>query len=70
VLGKAVSEGERRFTRLVLVGEHERPVTPCGVCRQTLQEFAEGMSVLMVGTNGEHLEATIASLLPFPFERR
>ncbi len=68
-LAKAVSEGERRFTVLVLVAEDEELVTPCGVCRQTLQEFGEGMNVVMVGSNGRSLEASLASLIPFPYQR-
>ena len=68
-LAKAVSEGERSFVRLVLVVEDPEPVTPCGVCRQTLQEFGDGMSVLMVGSDGARLEVSLASLIPFPYQR-
>jgi cytidine deaminase len=69
-LAKAVSEGERRFVRLVLVAEDPEPVTPCGVCRQTLQEFGAGMSVLMLGTDGLRIDVSLSDLIPFPFERK
>jgi homotetrameric cytidine deaminase len=69
-LAKAVSEGERAFRRLVLVGPEEDPIAPCGVCRQTLQEFGDGMSVLMVGADGRRQEATLSELIPFPYARR
>lgn len=36
---KAVSEGERRFTAIAVVGDKEEYLTPCGVCRQVLLEF-------------------------------
>lgn len=68
-LAKAVSDGARSFVRLVLAAEHPKPVTPCGVCRQTLQEFGGGLSVVMVGSDGQRIEASLAELIPFPFER-
>lgn len=68
-LAKAVSEGERRFVRLVIAGDDDEPVTPCGVCRQTLHEFGEGMHVLMTGGNGKVLDVALRELIPFPFER-
>ena len=69
-LAKAVSEGELSFRTLVIVAEDAEPVTPCGVCRQTLQEFGEGLRVVMVGCNGARLETTVHELIPFPFSRR
>ena len=42
---KAVSEGEREFTAIAVVGgmgdNIDPACTPCGVCRQVLAEFCE-----------------------------
>lgn len=38
-VGKAVSEGERRFVAVAVVAPGA--VTPCGACRQVLAEFGE-----------------------------
>ena len=42
---KAVSEGERHFTKICIVNEDTKGMhtycPPCGVCRQVMQEFAD-----------------------------
>lgn len=37
----AVSEGERRFLAIAIVGDKEEYLTPCGVCRQVMMEFCD-----------------------------
>lgn len=40
-IAKAVSDGHREFTAIAVVAMQEKFFTsPCGVCRQTLTEFA------------------------------
>lgn len=68
-LAKAVSDGARRLVRLVLVAEDPEPVTPCGVCRQTLQEFGDHLTVLMAGQDGRTIDVDMAELIPFPYDR-
>ncbi len=56
----------------VVTGEG-RPTPPCGACRQVLQEFAPGLTVLLAGAGGPVEEWTLADLLPrafTTFERR
>ena len=36
---KAVSEGVTDFEELIVYGETEQPVSPCGACRQVMAEF-------------------------------
>ena len=36
---KAVSEGERKFRGIAIVGDKEEYLAPCGVCRQVMMEF-------------------------------
>src|SRR5688572_5475496 len=46
-IGKAVSEGARRFTAIAVVGpEDDVPCAPCGACRQVLYEFGHDMAVI------------------------
>jgi cytidine deaminase len=46
-VGKAVSEGVRRFRAVAVVGpEDDAPCAPCGACRQVLLEFGAGMVVV------------------------
>ena len=36
---KAVSEGERKFRGIAIVGDKEEYLAPCGVCRQCRQDL-------------------------------
>jgi cytidine deaminase len=66
-VAKAVSEGARRFRRMAIYVYADRPFPPCGACRQVLQEFAPGLTLLLSCTTGETREASLASLLPDAF---
>jgi cytidine deaminase len=62
----AVSDGKRSFQALaVYCAGSQRPVPPCGACRQVLSEFcAPDMPVYYGGTDGTVVRATIGELLP------
>ncbi len=67
---KAVSEGYREYEAIAIVADTERPVPPCGSCRQVLQEFGNDIIVIMANLKGEHLQYTISDLLPGAFDRK
>ncbi|WP_314579479.1 cytidine deaminase [Enterococcus gilvus] len=65
---KAVSEGERAFSHLVIAGHTPEPISPCGACRQVMAEFCDpAMPVTLVGDNGVIKETTVEGLLPYSF---
>jgi cytidine deaminase len=65
---KAVSEGERNFSYLVITGETEGPISPCGACRQVIAEFCDPkMPVLLTNVKGDEKEVTVEQLLPGAF---
>ena len=71
-LFKAVSEGERGFSMLAVVGgkgEEIAPATPpCGVCRQVLAEFClPDFPILLVQSETEFSRCTLGELLPQAF---
>lgn len=63
---KAVSEGNRDFVKIAIVGSGEQPAYPCGICRQTLAEFAPALRVI-VGQEKKIEEYALADLLPEAF---
>ncbi len=70
-LFKAVSEGEREFVSIAIVGGRYENIAdfcaPCGVCRQALAEFCDKDFRVILG-NGENLRVfTFGELLPFAF---
>ena len=71
-LFKAVSEGEREFTAIAVIGAPEgekgKFCAPCGVCRQVLREFCEPETFrVLLGTTESVKAYTLAELLPTSF---
>ena len=66
---KAVSEGNVSFSHLVVAGNTEEPISPCGACRQVMVELCKpDMPVTLVNTKGDIKETTVSGLLPYSFE--
>lgn len=72
-LFKAVSEGERQFDAIAIVGSMEGKTNeivtgPCGVCRQALYEFGgDDLLVIMAKSKEDYIERILGELLPFGF---
>lgn len=65
---KAVSEGQRDFLELIVYGETERPISPCGACRQVMVEFFKpDLKVTLVAKDKTTVEMTVGELLPYSF---
>jgi cytidine deaminase len=63
-----IAAGETRIAELVVMGEGEALVTPCGGCRQRIREFAAGETPIHVaGPEGIRRSFTLDELLPFSF---
>lgn len=70
---KAVSEGEREFAAIAIVGSMEGesntlPTGPCGVCRQVMAEFCSlDMPVIIAKSPVDYITMTLGELLPLSF---
>ena len=67
---KALSEGERDFTDLVIVADTEQLTPPCGTCRQIIWEFCRHARIVLANLRGQHEEVNIRDLLPKAFDAR
>ncbi len=63
----AIARGARGFRRLALVSETQRPVMPCGACRQVLLEYAPDLVLVVERPDGSPEAIPLAQLLPRPF---
>jgi cytidine deaminase len=69
-LAKAVSEGARDFVRIVVMADTDRPIPPCGACRQVIFELCGGeMEVVMAKVDGQFEIRKANELLPAPFDQ-
>lgn len=67
-LFKAVSEGDKVFAAIAVVADTERPVPPCGACRQVISELCgRDTKVFLSNLKGDVQEITIDELLPGAF---
>ena len=64
---KAVSEGQRRFKRIVIASRGEDYCYPCGACRQVLREFGPDMEIICLNGKGEPRRFSMEQLLPCSF---
>jgi cytidine deaminase len=76
-LGQAMAAGEQGIEAIVSV-RHPRPreqhrepqlVSPCGICREMLNDFAPGAVVLLAGDRGTE-RRPVESLLPDKYRRK
>jgi cytidine deaminase len=67
---KALSEGHRRFRRVVVVADTVAPTPPCGACRQILWEFGGDLEVILANLRKETGRHQLKELLPLPFDAR
>ena len=66
---KALSEGHKRFRRIAIVADTERPTPPCGACRQILWEFGGDLEIVLANLRRETGRYRLSELLPVPFDR-
>ena len=71
---KAVSEGERDFEAIAIIGGRDGETSafcaPCGVCRQVIAEFCNKDFKIILGNEENYKIYTLETLLPFAFTDR
>ena len=67
---KALSEGHRTFTQIVVVADTDSPTPPCGACRQIIWEFCGDIPVTLANLTMVTKTLQMKDLLPLPFDKR
>ncbi|MGQ9918351.1 MAG: cytidine deaminase [Bryobacteraceae bacterium] len=67
---RAVAEGARQFTRLVVAADSGTPTPPCGACRQVLWELCGDVEILLVNLQGAVDSIRLSALFPRPFDAK
>ncbi|NLL91380.1 MAG: cytidine deaminase [Ruminococcaceae bacterium] len=62
---KAVSMGYDKFVAIAVVSDSDKPISPCGFCRQYLADFGKDIIVIMANRDRDKVvEMTAGELLP------
>jgi cytidine deaminase len=65
---KALSEGTRKFSRIVVAADSPNLTPPCGACRQILWEFCGNARLTLVNLEGQRQDMQIGDIFPRPFD--
>ena len=63
----AVAAGERVLKCVVVYTPTRQPTSPCGACRQVINEFGPKIPVVSICDGEERIETTMDALLPKAF---
>lgn len=66
-VAKAISQGERDFVAVAIVGDGNAYCYPCGLCRQFLSEFGN-LKIIVAKSATDFVETDIKTLLPNSFD--
>jgi cytidine deaminase len=67
-LFNAISNGERKFSKLVIATNSPKFKFPCGLCRQALIEFSPDMEILLINNKKKIKRLILKDLLPCYFK--
>lgn len=63
-----VNNGELRIVEVLVIGDTEEYLPPCGACRQVITEFSAGDTVVyLCNKHGRWEKTTMGELMPYTF---
>lgn len=65
-ISKAVSEGDKEFIAIAIVGSSSYTF-PCGVCRQVIREFSKDIKIIVANNTDDYKVFELEELLPHSF---
>jgi len=64
-----VRNGDSEIKKIVIVGDTEEYISPCGACRQVIAEFSEAMAeVYMFNRDGGYKKISVDEMIPYVFK--
>ncbi len=65
---KMVNDGEREISAILIIGDTEKFLPPCGACRQVISEFSTNNTmVYMCNKHEKFKKMTVEELIPLKF---
>ena len=68
-ISSAVTDGMKKIDLIVITGNTDEPISPCGMCRQVIREFAtpDTRIVLATSKNDNYIVWTLEEMIPYSF---
>ena len=68
-ISTAVTEGMKEMKMIVVTGDTDGPISPCGACRQVMSEFAgKDTRIILSNYKKDYKIYTMDELLPYSFK--
>lgn len=65
---RMVADGEQQIEEILVIGDTEEFLPPCGACRQVIAEFSKKETVVyMCNKHGKWKKTTVGDLIPYIF---
>lgn len=64
---KAISDGERKFKAMAIVGDSPDFCSPCGSCRQVISDLCGEIDIVLINAKEEIKVFKTSELIPFAF---
>ena len=65
----AISNGEKEFVKIAIIGSGKNILYPCGICRQVLAELAPNIDIICALDENTYEICNIKTLLPHVFTK-
>ncbi|WP_156298923.1 cytidine deaminase [Streptobacillus canis] len=68
-IAAAVTKGMKNIDLIVITGDTEKPISPCGMCRQVIREFSKRDTLIVLATSksDEYMLWTMDEMIPYSF---
>lgn len=68
-ISSMITKGEKKPLIIAIVTDYEKPIPPCGACRQVIAEFNPEAEIVMYSVKSrEKIIASLKELFPNPFK--
>lgn len=65
----AITNGMKKISRIIIVADTKKPVTPCGACREFISEFADRETEIVLANIKKDFNVyTMEEILPLAFQ--
>jgi len=63
-----VNDGQQEISEILVIGNTDQFLPPCGACRQVIAEFAAKDTIIyMCNRHGQFKKTSVAEIIPFSF---